>query len=188
MTPKREAFVREYLVDLNATQAAIRAGYSKKTAGSIGEELLKFPEVAAAITSAQQKLAAKTGITTERVLEELAKLGFAQMADYVGADGSVDLSKLTREQWAAVQEITVDTIGGADGPKVSRTKLKLADKKGALETIGRHLGMFIERREVGKPGAFDHLSPEQKVERAHALANKLGLGWFAAGAADRRDH
>src|SRR5262245_50477210 len=115
LTPKRRRFVEEYLVDGNATQAAIRAGYSKKTAYSIGHETLNIPEVAAEISRRQvevnQKIAAKFEITKEKIAEELAKLGFSNMLDFVRitADGDpmVDLSKITRDQAAALAEVTV---------------------------------------------------------------------------------
>ncbi len=74
LRPRQEKFVREYLVDLNATQAAIRAGYSKKTAYSIGEENLKKPEIAKAIAAAQTKRAEKTGRTAVDVLEDIRKV------------------------------------------------------------------------------------------------------------------
>lgn len=77
LTNKQAAFVREYLIDLNATQAAIRAGYSKKTAGVIGDENLKKPDIANAIRKATQKRAEKTEITAERVLTEIGKIAFA---------------------------------------------------------------------------------------------------------------
>lgn len=74
MTPKQEAFVREYLVDLNATQAAIRAGFSAKTAYSAGQRLLKHVEVAAAITEARRKLSARADFTVDRHMDELARI------------------------------------------------------------------------------------------------------------------
>ena len=153
LTPKQARFVDEYLVDLNATQAAIRAGYSAKTAAAIGSENLKKPEIAAAIAERQAKVAEKAGVTVERIVAELAKLGFANMADYmgVGADGlpALDWSKLTRDQAAALVEVTVDHIArGEDEPTISRVKFKLADKRGALVDLGKHLGMFVDKHEV----------------------------------------
>lgn len=74
MTPKQEAFVQQYLVDLNATQAAIRAGFSQKTAYSAGQRLLKHVEVAAAITEARRKLAARADFTVDQHMDELAKI------------------------------------------------------------------------------------------------------------------
>lgn len=79
MTPKQRQFVAEYLVDLNATRAAIRAGYSARTAASIGQENLTKPEIASAIRSAQEARAERTEITADRVLKELAKIGFSDI-------------------------------------------------------------------------------------------------------------
>lgn len=76
LTPKQQRFVGEYLVDLNATQAAIRAGYSARTAGKIGSENLSKPEIAAAVSAAQDERAKRTGITADRVLQELALIAF----------------------------------------------------------------------------------------------------------------
>src|SRR5687767_3475353 len=90
MTPKQEMFVREYLVDLNARQAAIRAGYSAKTAYSIGQENLNKPEIAAAIEEQTKKRADNLQITADRVLRELAMIGFANMADYMSASPDGD--------------------------------------------------------------------------------------------------
>lgn len=149
LNARQTKFVAEYLKDLNATQAALRAGYSKSTAAFIGAENLKKPQIAAAVSQALEKRAQRTEITQDRVLYELARLAFSNMLDYIRVqpDGSAytDLSQLTREQAAAIQEITVDeyTEGrGDDAREVKRTKVKLADKRGNLELIGRHLGMF----------------------------------------------
>jgi phage terminase small subunit len=147
LNARQQRFVDEYLIDLNATQAAIRAGYSKDTAAVIGAENLRKPNIAAIIAERQSKIAQKSEITQERVLNEYAKLGFLNMQDYikVQSDGSayIDLSRLTREQAAAIQEITVDeyTEGrGEDTRDVKRVKVKLYDKKGALDSICKMLG------------------------------------------------
>lgn len=152
LNDKQKRFVSEYLKDLNATQAAIRAGYSKKTAGITGFDLLRNPKIAQEIANQQQKRAQRTEITQDKVLTELARMGFANLADYVAVqpDGSavVDLSRATREQWAAVQEIVVDEYvegRGAQAREVKRTKIKLHPKTSALELIGKHLGMFADK-------------------------------------------
>lgn len=161
LKPRQELFVREYLIDLNATKAAERAGYSKKTARSIGQENLTKPDIQAAIAAQQGKRIQKLEISAERVLNELALLGFANMLDYIqiGENGTakVDLSKLTRDQAAAIGEITVEEFtertGEDDNGKptfenVKRTKFKLNDKRGALVDLGRHLKLFTEKVEV----------------------------------------
>ncbi|QHI17204.1 terminase small subunit [Acinetobacter haemolyticus] len=146
---KQQRFVDEYLVDRNATQAAIRAGYSAKTAYSIGEENLRKPEVKKAIEIGEAEIAERTKITQDMVMKELAKIGFSNMLDYItitdGGDPITDFSALTPDQAAAISEITVEeyTEGrGDDARNVKRTKFKLSDKRAALVNMGKHLGMF----------------------------------------------
>jgi phage terminase small subunit len=97
LTAKQLRFVAEYLVDLNATRAAIRAGYSPKTAGVIGYENLKKPQIAAVIAKAQAQLAERTEVTIETVVAELARLGFARLGEPPSAavkhDALVSLGK-----------------------------------------------------------------------------------------------
>lgn len=146
---KQQRFVDEYLVDRNATQAAIRAGYSAKTAYSIGEENLRKPEVKKAIEIGEAEIAERTKITQDMVMKELAKIGFSNMLDYItitdGGDPVTDFTALTPDQAAAISEITVEeyTEGrGDDARNVKRTKFKLSDKRSALVDMGKHLGMF----------------------------------------------
>lgn len=151
LTPKQEAFVREYLVDLNASQAALRAGYSAKTAPKIGFENLQKPEIAQAIAKAQQKRAERTEITQDRVLSEIAKIAFGDARDVMkwGPDGVILRSsdELTDAQAAQVAEVseTTSATGGS-------LKLKKHDKVKALELLGRHLGMFTDKTEVSGSG------------------------------------
>lgn len=152
LTPKQERFCEEYLVDLNASAAARRAGYSRATAGAIGNENLQKPEIASKIMELRQARSEKVQVDAERVLRELCLLGFSNMADFMVAqeNGSafVDFSGLTRDKAAAIQEFVVEEFtdgGGEDARNVRRTKFKLADKKSALVEIGRHLGMFSDK-------------------------------------------
>lgn len=119
---------------------------------------------ARAVEIAAQKLA----ITKEAVLSELAKIGFANMADYMRAgpngDPYLDFSNLTRDQTAALAEVTVEDFkdGRGDNARdVRRIKFKLHDKKSALVDIGRELGMFVNRTEVGAPGDFARMTDEE---------------------------
>ncbi|KAA6459653.1 terminase small subunit [Acidobacteria bacterium AB60] len=169
LTPKQKVFVREYLVDLNATKAAERAGYSKKAAHVQGARLLSNAKVQAAISEKQEKRFQKLEISAERVLNELALLGFSNMLDYVKIvpDGSarVDLSALTREQAAAIGEITVEEYvertggesddGESDTEKVKRVKFKLHDKRAALVDLGKHLKLFTEKVQVEGEMSFE---------------------------------
>ncbi len=157
LNDKQRRFVDEYLVDLNATQAATRAGYSEKTARAIGHELLGKPHVAAAIEKAQALTMAKVGLTLERVLEQLAAIGFAKLTDYLSWDeeGKLklrDSSELTGEQAAAVESIRVTAQGGFT--------IKLRESTRPLHLLGQHLGAFKERVEVdvhGLDGLLDRL-------------------------------
>jgi phage terminase small subunit len=151
LTPKQEQFCQEYLVDLNATQAAVRAGYSQQTAGAIATENLTKPLISARIAELQAERAAKIGVTQEAVIAELAKMAFANMADYmtVAPDGSayMDLTRLTRDQAAAIQELNSETYLEKDGDEykpVKKSRIKLSEKRGNLELLGKHLGMFKE--------------------------------------------
>ena len=149
LTAKQARFVEEYMIDLNATQAAIRAGYSEKGAEVQGHRLLRNAKVAAAVADAKASRSERTEITADMVLRELALLGFANMQDYVRVTSSgepyVDLSDMTREQAAAISETLVEDYvegRGEDARQVRKVRIKFHDKKGALVEIGRHLGMF----------------------------------------------
>ena len=160
LTPKQQRFVDEYLIDLNATQAAIRAGYSPKTAQQIGAENLSKPVIAEAIEAAQLERSERTKITADSVLQELAKIGFANMLDYMSEHNGqmhLDFSQLTRDQAAAISEYQTETVmGGEERPDMVKTRFKLLDKRAALVDIGRHLGMFSDKIQVEQSGSIQH--------------------------------
>ena len=160
LTAKESRFVEEFLVDLNATKAAIRAGYSKKAARQIGTENLSKPAIRDAIAEARAKLAEALEVTKEGIAKELSLLGFSNLADFTRADedGGIhhDFSNVTRAQMAAVSELTVEEFmdgGGEDARPVRRTKLKLSDKKGALVALAELL----------------YGSPKQRIEHSGEL-------------------
>ena len=150
-----EAFAREYVIDLNGKRAAIAAGYAEASAEVTASQLLRKTKCRAIINQLLSKRASKLEVKAEKVVEELARLAFSNLHDYirVNDDGQadVDLSALTRDQAAAISEITVDTTGGTgDGERrlVLRTKIKLVDKTKNLELLCRHLGMLNDRLQV----------------------------------------
>lgn len=178
LTAKQQAFCREYLVDLNATQAAIRAGYSEKTAYAIGKENLRKPLIAAAVQAAMDARAERTEITSDAVLKELAKLGFADIRKLFGAGGNLlDVVNLPDDIAAAVQSVEVVTKpaindeGERDVEHVH--KIRIADKRGALELLGKHLRLFAERYE--HTGAYGG-----PIQHAHTLSDDQ-LAIIAAG-------
>ena len=146
-----EMFCRAFIIDLNATNAAITAGYSAKTANVTGSQLLAKPNIKARISELIAEKTQNLNISADRIIGELARLGFSNMLDYlrVDEDGQFvhDFSKLTREQAAAIQEYTVDATGGTgDGERkvVMRTRFKLADKTKALELLGKYRKLFTD--------------------------------------------
>jgi phage terminase small subunit len=148
MTPQQEAFVREYLIDLNATQAAIRAGYSAKTAGSQGERLLKNVEIAEAIKEAQAKRAERTEITADRVLQEYARIAFYNPGRIFRVDENglpqIDMSNADEDDWRVVAEVANETtqvmLGEDQGiRKVTKAKVKHQCKLQALNALAKHL-------------------------------------------------
>ena len=143
MTRKQERFVEEYLVDLCATQAAIRAGYSPATAGAIGAENLKKPQIRARIDQAMAELSKRTGVNQERVIRELAKVAFVNATDVVDFESAKLLPTATPEDTAAIASVKVKTIPTADGLGVER-EIRMADKLKALELLGKHFGMSTD--------------------------------------------
>lgn len=138
LTPKQERFVDEYLVDLNATAAAKRAGYSEKSASRIAIELLNKTHVSAAIQARRDKLRGKLEITQEAVLQELASIAFANGTDFVTVTGAGLLCV------KATSEVPKNKLPAIAGIKYSQLgiEIKLHDKVRALELLGKHLGVF----------------------------------------------
>jgi len=144
ITEKQKKFVEEYLIDLNATQAAIRAGYSVKNAGKIGHELLEKTRISNEITKKIAERSRRTGINADRVLIELAKIAFVNADDVIESKDATLKENASRDDLAAIQSIKVKTFG-EDG--VER-EIKFADKIKALDMLGRHLGMWNDKLQV----------------------------------------
>jgi phage terminase small subunit len=188
LTAKQKRFCEEYLIDLNATQAAIRAGYSPKTAEQTASRLLRNVKVQEYIAKRQKELSRSTEITQERVIKELALIAFSNNADYahvvekkmqVEAGGTlVDVldedgkpvmyrtvepvltEELTEEQKRALAVIKK----GRDGLEV-----KSCDKVKALELLGKHLGIFTDKIEA-------NVNDTAKNELAELLAQRKARG------------
>lgn len=141
LTPKQRRFIDEYLIDLNATQAAIRAGYSEKTAYSIGVQLLKKLEIQVEIQKRRNRLQSKLEITQERVLQELAAIAFANGADYAKV---VNTGLLPTVEMIPTDELPPEKLPAIAGIKANQygVEVKLHDKVKALELLGKYLGTF----------------------------------------------
>ena len=147
LTKKQKRFVEEYLVDLNATQAAIRAGYSTQTAYSIGDENLKKPEIKNVIEKALAERSRRTGVNADRVILELAKIAFVNPTDVINMDEATVRGEANREDTAAISSVKVKRIPTEDGDIVER-EVRTYDKIKALELLGKHLGMFTDKFKV----------------------------------------
>jgi phage terminase small subunit len=147
LTPKQQRFVAEYLLDLNATQAAIRAGYSVRTAGRIGAENLQKLVIADAVQSAMAARQDRTEITQDRVLQEYAKLAFLDPRRFYDEAGAlIPVNLLPADVAAALVGVDViETYDKESNAIIATKKVKFVDKKGALDSVARHLGMFNDK-------------------------------------------
>lgn len=156
LNDKQKRFAAEYIIDLNATQAAIRAGYSEKTAKSQGQRLLTHVDIKAEIAKAKSHREKRTEITQDRVLHELAKIGFADIRKAVAWGSVPDItgegdalypvelipsSEIDDDTAAAISEVALTAQG---------VRVKFADKRAALETLLKHT--------TDKAGAGDNLA------------------------------
>jgi len=145
ITPQQKRFCREYVIDLNGKQAAIRAKYSPKTAEAQASQLLSKLKVKTYVKKLQEKLQEETNINAKKVIDEFAKIAFANMGDFITNDNEIrDLSKLSRNKLAVVESIQSDIRhdGGKSEGYTEKVKFKLHDKISALENLGKHLGIY----------------------------------------------
>jgi phage terminase small subunit len=172
LTPRERRFALEYLVDLNATQAAVRAGLSAKTAHSSGPRMVKAPRVQAFIAAALARREAKLELTAERVLLELARVGLFDIGGAYGPDGQLlELAQMPEDVRRALVGLESEQLDTDDGPSGKVVKVRFADKIKALELLGKHLKLFTDVLEA-KVEAFTEEEREARVaellERARA--------------------
>lgn len=147
LTKKQQLFVEEYLIDLNATQAAIRAGYSTQTARQMGDENLSKPDIKNSIEKALAERSKRTGVNADRIIRELAKLAFINPTDVINMDEATIKGDANRDDTAAISSVKVKTIPTEDG-NITEREVKTYDKIKALELLGKHIGMFSDRLKV----------------------------------------
>ena len=146
LTKKQQLFVDEYLIDLNATQAAIRAGYSVGSARDIGCENLTKPNIQQAIAEKMAERSRRTGVNQDRVVLELAKLAFVKMTDIVDSHGRIK-DTATDDDLACIESMKYKSSESETGSSVER-EIKIASKMKALELLGKHLGMWNDKIDV----------------------------------------
>ena len=138
MNEKQKGFCKQYLIDLNATQAAIRAGYSARNSDKIGSQLLGKTRVAAEIQRLMTLRGKRLDITADRVLQEIAKLSFSNLQDFYRPNGSLkDVTELDRDTAAALHSTKTNFTDDC-----AVIEVKLHDKLKGLELLGRHLQLF----------------------------------------------
>lgn len=144
-------FTYEYMVDHNATQAAIRAGYSAKTAYSQGQRLLKNVEIRKVIGDATERQNCRIEITADRVLQEIAKIAFFDPRKLFDEYGNPKgINEIDDDTAAAIAGLDVDTKTDGESDLLTITKrIKIADKQKALDMLGRHYGLFDGKRSDG---------------------------------------
>lgn len=146
LTDKQQRFVDEYLIDLNATQAAIRAGYSAKTADQQGSRMLANVKVKQAVAEKQAQRSKRTGVNQDRVVLELAKVAFAKMTDIVDSNGRIK-EDASPDDLACIESIKYKESDNEYGGSIER-EVKIASKLKALELLGKHLGMWSDKFNV----------------------------------------
>ena len=177
LSEKQKRFCEEYLIDLNGTQAATRAGYSAKTANEQAARLLAKVSVQAYVQSLQKKVSTKLEITRERILNELARIAFSDVRVYFDEEGNLKkFEDINDDQAAAVSSVETDELVGMNeqGEKarigVTR-KVKMWDKLKALESLAKYDGLFERDNSQKKPDQAP--MTDQQVDRyIEALKSK----------------
>lgn len=151
LSEREHKWCLEYLVDFDAANAAKRAGYPLRQCAKVGIDLMRREDIRSELQRMKAETLAKASLTTESIVLELAKLGFSNIDDYLvhQPDGSVvfDFSNVTREQMAAIAELTVEEFmdgAGDDARPVRKMKVRLHGKREALVDLGKHFGVFKE--------------------------------------------
>jgi len=165
LTPKQERFVAEYLIDYNATKAAIRAGYSKKTARVQAAQLLAKLNIARAFTESQKRITERLELTAENVLEEIRRVAFCDSRAFFTAKGELkSIAKLDPEQGSALAgfEVIIKNAEAGDGKTDKVHRIKLWDKTRALEMAAKYFGLLQERVDHTGEIAFRWQEPNER--------------------------
>ena len=147
MTKKQKLFVEEYLIDLNATQAAIRAGYSPSSARQIADENMSKHDIKNAIEKALAERSKRTGINADRIVTELAKIAFLNPSNVINFQNASVLETADEEDLACISSLKIKRSSSDTGDSVER-EIKIYDKIKALELLGKHIGMFTDKFNV----------------------------------------
>lgn len=166
MNARQAQFAAEYVKDRNATQAAIRAGYSPKTAGQQGEQLLKNLEIAAYVAQRQQQALDDAGVTAKRVIDEISLHSFSNVQDLFDEAGNLrPIHTLTRAQAACISslEIIKKNAEAGDGKTDLVHKVRVTDKIKSLEMLAKHFALLTEN--IHHTGSVDLVGKLQAARK-----------------------
>ena len=162
LTERQKLFIAEYVKDMNATQAAIRAGYSPRSAQTDGPRMLRNARISDEIARAKAEQFGRIGLTADRIIEEIAAVAFARMPEFIewGHGDQMRLKpseELTDHQAAAVAQVVevekfIKTLDDGDQLLSRERTIKLHDKLNALEKLCKHLGLITDRKEITGAG------------------------------------
>lgn len=165
LSKKQKLFVQEYLIDLNATQAAIRAGYSPRTACEQGSQLLAKLNIREEVGRAMADRSKRTGINQDRVILELARIAFVKMTDVVDAEGKIR-GDAGDDDLACIESIKYRRSDTESSSSVER-EVRIGSKLKALELLGRHLGMFRDRVELSGSLETEKTKLDELIRQMH---------------------
>ncbi|MQF70574.1 terminase small subunit [SAR202 cluster bacterium AD-812-D07_MRT_10900m] len=176
LPPRRAAFAREYLVDLNASRAARDAGYAPKSASVEGSRLLADADVQAEITRQRAILIEESNVTPERIVAELAVIAFSDLGDYIrihrGGIASIDLDDMSPGATRAIASLNTDSTSAATGKESTKLRIKLHDKHAALVSLAKMFGLLTG----DSPGVSVVVNQAESVELATLSTAELRRG------------
>lgn len=153
LTDKMERFCQEYIIDLDGTKSAIRAGYSKRSASHIAFQLLKKPLVVERIKALKQAQFKRIEVTADRVIEQLGTVAFSDLRSVFDGTRLMAPNEWSDEAAALVAGLEVSTVSRGEGEVEYVAKIRSADRLKALELLGRHFKLFTDKVEnTGKDG------------------------------------
>jgi phage terminase small subunit len=170
LEPRQQRFIDEWMVDLNNTAAAIRAGYSPRTAKEQGSRLFTDVNIRAHVDRRLAEASRRTGVNELVVVRELARIARANPAKVVAEDGSI-LATASDDDLAAIQSIKVKTTTNKSGVTVER-EVRFNDKNKSLELLMRHMGMLVDRKQVDVHQTIETMTSEERERRIQELLAK----------------
>jgi len=173
LNDRQEMFCKEYVVDFNGTQAAIRAGYSKNTANEQAAQNLTKLSIQARIKELIHERSEEVGITGKRIIDEFAKIAFSSIAHLHNTWISLkEFNDLTEDEKASIESIKTRTrtIKENDGDvEIEEIQIKLYDKQRALENLGKYIGIYKEDNEQKRDS--EHFTDGQLIDKLTEFAD-----------------